>query len=98
MKHKDKEGTRKLVDREMHSALDSAGKGEVAYDSESDTEVPHPFSPPLPLPLAAWSPARPLCKCNKSGRGRWPMTATPPLPSTFQLPQSRREVWPTAAL
>jgi len=40
LKHKDKEGTRKLVDREMHSALDSDGKGEVAYDSESDTELP----------------------------------------------------------
>jgi len=42
LKHKDKEGTRKLVDREVHNALDSTGGGEVAYDSDSDTEV-HPL-------------------------------------------------------
>jgi hypothetical protein len=39
VKHKDKEGTRKLVEREMHNALDSTNRDEVAYDSESDTEV-----------------------------------------------------------
>ena len=38
-KHKHREGTRRLVEREMHTALDSNDNREVAYDSDSDTEV-----------------------------------------------------------
>ncbi len=56
-KHKDKEGTRRLVDKEMHGALDSNGKGEVAYDSESDTEVT--------VLQAPWALPRP-CLCTLS--------------------------------
>ncbi len=60
-KHKDKEGTRRLVDKEMHGALDSNGKGEVAYDSESDTEVtvlqtPWALSPALLVHIKSFTP------------------------------------------
>lgn len=39
LQHKDREATRKLVDREMQHVLDAKGSGTAAYESDGETEV-----------------------------------------------------------